>query len=402
MICPHCGAENACGDLFCTSCGARLVTQAADEPEVADEPRDAQAAQAAPDAQASPRFEVPPAAEEQSVIDMAADKVGVAANRIYEAAGGTGGVYLRFGDFFSDVFKHHGLKEAEEVFICGTSTTTPDPRTVSARWPRPWLWSRMLVVLFLFCLLGYFTQGLREWPLGPANLLGVCMCSFVSISLLVFFFEANILRDVSFLKVVIWLFLAGVVTIFAAVPLQSMANLVAGLTFEVAGNRYYPLYSLVQAVGYTAVSAVMICACAMLQKKRVYVLNGMLLGAAVGAGISICCPESQYYDMLKIFETAGTYVAWGAIEGAAISLAAKGRKVGFDVLGDIRCLGFVGLCAVLQLIYRSPVPVVRDVDIPGFGTGQELLLAVVAWFVFMILLNRGLDEVNELTGATSA
>ena len=56
---------------------------------------------------------------------------------------------LNWKMLFTDVMKKHTKEEAEDIFICGTRTTTPALQDVSRGWPRPWLYSR---VFFMFAM----------------------------------------------------------------------------------------------------------------------------------------------------------------------------------------------------------------------------------------------------------
>ena len=55
--------------------------------------------------------------------------------------------------FFSAVLKHHGDEELYNVFHCGSSRTTPKINEVSADWPTPWIFTRVLVYGILLSLL---------------------------------------------------------------------------------------------------------------------------------------------------------------------------------------------------------------------------------------------------------
>ena len=98
MFCVNCGVKLADGAQFCTHCGTRV-------PNVSPRPAGT-------------------AKRTGNVFDMAAEKLN-------ELAGGSGKVNLSFGDFFAETFKHHSKEETEELFICGTPSTTPALKDVS-------------------------------------------------------------------------------------------------------------------------------------------------------------------------------------------------------------------------------------------------------------------------------
>ena len=78
-----------------------------------------------------------------------------------EYMGNTNAVSLNWKDLFTDVFKKHTNVEAEDVFICGTSKTTPPLSEVSETWPRPWLYSRVFLCFAITYVLLDFRQSQR-------------------------------------------------------------------------------------------------------------------------------------------------------------------------------------------------------------------------------------------------
>ena len=95
--CNHCGHQNPNSAAFCANCGKQLP--------------------------------------KSSWLDSLNDYLGN--NRPAD---------LNWKVLFSDVLKKHTKEEAEEIFICGTSKTTPDMAGVSKDWPHPWLYSRVLLM----------------------------------------------------------------------------------------------------------------------------------------------------------------------------------------------------------------------------------------------------------------
>ena len=48
-------------------------------------------------------------------------------------------------DLFSEVFSRHSRAEVENYFTIGTEKSTPDILEVDASWPKPWLFTRMII-----------------------------------------------------------------------------------------------------------------------------------------------------------------------------------------------------------------------------------------------------------------
>lgn len=60
-------------------------------------------------------------------------------------AGGSDAVRPPLKTIFGGIFEKHKTSESEEIFICGTSTTTPEIGENGKAWPRTWLWTRVLL-----------------------------------------------------------------------------------------------------------------------------------------------------------------------------------------------------------------------------------------------------------------
>ena len=113
-FCTKCGREMSDTDTFCPACGVSCETGE----------------------------KSPEAHEKMKWYDKFTDWI----NRM---TGGTGAVRPPLKSIFSQIFAKHSKEESEEIFICGTSTTTPELTDNGKAWPKPWLWSRILLVFVI-------------------------------------------------------------------------------------------------------------------------------------------------------------------------------------------------------------------------------------------------------------
>lgn len=134
----------------------------------------------------------------------------------------------------------------------------------------------------------------------------------------------------------------------------------------------------------------------------VYILNGMLIGSAVGAGFAAF--ESAGYAFRIFFYTAdydlmvsninmrallspGGHVAWAAVTGAAIMIAMEGKRFKWEVLKSPKFLKLFVIPIILHFIWDMPI-----------GTKPVLVgLIVVIWIVLLVLLHNGLKEAGNMT-----
>lgn len=131
MYCYHCGTEINKDQKFCVRCGVKLNREEAAAIEVDNAP--------------------PAHHEQKGTFQHATERV----NRL---VGEEGSVDVNVKDVFSSVLQKHSKDEAEQLFITGTNSTTPEESAISTSWPKPWLFSRVFAVLALtFILLLIFT-----------------------------------------------------------------------------------------------------------------------------------------------------------------------------------------------------------------------------------------------------
>ncbi|MGN0266258.1 MAG: hypothetical protein ACI4D7_01125 [Lachnospiraceae bacterium] len=117
-------------------------------------------------------------------------KIGDFADKVSRMAGGDEHVELKFADLFTDMLKKHSPEEAEELFICGTSNTTPKIQDIATEWPHPWLFLRVgaylaltFAMLYIICTSFHNSNGL------PGLMFVGSM--IVPFMILVFMFEVN-------------------------------------------------------------------------------------------------------------------------------------------------------------------------------------------------------------------
>lgn len=295
---------------------------------------------------------------------------------------------------FSDVFKRHSASEIEDLFAIGTQRTTPLIEEIDCSWPRPWMFFRALAgSVFVYVL---FVVG---WEcFANVNLLPglIAVGAFVMpIATLVFFFEVNVRRNVSVYQVMRMVVKGGIVSILFSLllyvlPLQELSGLgdsIAGIIEEL--GKLFALFVLAKSDRYH------------------YKLNGLLLGASVGAGFAAF--ESMGYGfsilleegpgamngniLLRGFLSPFGHVAWTAICGFAL-WRVKGKKAFvWNMVEDVRFWHLALVPVILHAIWNA------DFELPFLG--KYFALGLMAWFVVLALVQEGLRELREERRAAS-
>ena len=198
------------------------------------------------------------------------------------------------------------------MFIAGTPGAIPAPDRMLNEWNKPWLFTRVLGVGLVFAFMSYVMYEVLDHPLGFI-LLFTLGALVLPLGILIFYWEISIPRDIPIYWVV-GIFLIG-----------GMLSLFFTLLVPVSGPAYLaPLTEEPEKVIALAIFIYML--------DTRYIFDGLLIGAAVGAGFSAF--ENIYYVMMQAsFEqgfdvlimrsllTIGGHVTWAAIEGGALAWA---------------------------------------------------------------------------------
>ncbi|MBR5106291.1 MAG: PrsW family intramembrane metalloprotease [Alistipes sp.] len=289
--------------------------------------------------------------------------------------------------------KKHSKSEAENIFICGTKTTTPDLESVSQQWPHPWLYSRVFLMFALaFALLYVCCSTFANTNALPGL---IVVGSFtVPLTGLILFLEVNAYRNISLYDVALIFLVGGCASLVATLFLFSIVG-VSELDFTGALT-----VGIVEEVGKGVIIYYFI---KKLGKRNIF--PGLLIGAAVGAGFAAF--ESAGYAMnfllefgwdamldvifLRGFLAPGGHVAWAAITGAAMAIASqKYDQISASILTDGKFLKLFAIPVILHALWDSPLA--------NIGAEFYLLpiaLTFIVWVVVLILINMALSEIAK-------
>ena len=298
-------------------------------------------------------------------------------------------------DLFSEVFSKHSRTEVENYFTIGTEKSTPDILEVDASWPKPWLFTRMIIASLVLYFLMWF--GWKMWA-NTTLLPGLMLIgSFaIPISTLVLFVELNVRRNVSLYMVVRLAFLGGIfsllLTHFLPVTIAFLSPLFGNWSVYLGDSIAGPLEESAKVLAMVAVASA---------AKYRYKLNGLLVGAAVGTGFSAF--ESAGYAfktilgggvdaMVQTINMRGlmspfAHIVWSAIAGCALWRVINGQKFKWRMLCDERFIRLLLVPVILHMIWNTPW------QLPYFG--KFIILGFIGWFVCLSLVQEGLHEIAE-------
>ncbi len=380
--CGNCGNFVADGDTFCGRCGQPIRNNSPKEHSASND--------------SASRHSENKGKNSSSIV-----------GGINEYIGNSNEVNLNWKDLFVDVFKKHTTQEAEDIFICGTSRTTPPLSEVSECWPKPWLYSRVFLCFVITYVLLYICSVAFNNPNAYPGL--IIVGSFaVPFTTLVMFLEVNAYKNISVYDVMKFFLIGGCASLVVTLFLFNLDI----VDTDLSSTWGAMMVGVIEEVGKLVIVYILIKQLSTCN----YILSALLAGACVGAGFAAF--ESAGYamrPMLQIANLAGAYgmgipggdlmdaatssiylrgilapgghVAWAAITGAALVIAKGSGPLTAEVFSSGRFWKIFAIPVVLHGLWDAPI---------FDGYLKLTALIIVVWIVVLILINMGLDEVKNI------
>lgn len=300
--------------------------------------------------------------------------------------------YVTFKDLFKNTFKKHTDKELDELFTSGSEKTTPKPEEIDPNKASAWVYFK----IFIFFLIAYIPTRIGFIDYGNDNFLPalIMLGAFaMPVTVLIFFYEINVFRNIPFYKVLKYFILGGALSLILAI-----------LLFSLDFNTDITTYTGALMVGVIEeIPKATIVALFLFKNKNCkYILNGLLVGATVGAGfaafetagyilrngLSGGVDAMLYVIKLRGFLAPGGHVAWAAIEGAALMYVKGLEPLNKKHLNDKRFLLMCLIPIVLHGIWDMPINAPYCI--------VQITVTVIAWLVIIYYINLGLKQVDDL------
>jgi len=193
---------------------------------------------------------------------------------------------MSLGDIFSEVGRKHTKEDTARVFIAGTELTTPKESEMLAGWQKPFLFARFFGLSIIVLALCY-VFGELFGHYGGYYLMMAGIPLVVPVTVLLLAWEMNIPRDISLMEVLKIVALGGILSLIATLILSLFGDTSTtwvGLIEEPA--KLIVIYFLLK------------------RKNRIYILDGILLGMAVGTGFAVM--ETLFYVFDSFTESVVT------------------------------------------------------------------------------------------------
>ncbi len=319
--------------------------------------------------------------------------IGGMSDRISEVAGGERIEGFKLTEMFSEIWRRRTDEDMENYFAVGTPNNTPKLADVDPRWPKPWFFFKTFILaalVYVGFLFAYDQFGNRN--LVPGLLV---IGSFVMpFTLLILFFELNVLRNVPLYQVMKLLLIGGMLSLILSLCLYQWTKLGSGDTWLGALGA-----GLVEETGKAAALLLVLN-----KLKYRWILNGMLFGAAVGAGFAgfESAGYAYRYDNLDLITyrgmltLCGGHVLWTALVGGALWRVRGDRKFEWAMLTDVRFLRAFGLAVGMHMIWDSPIAPKLPLHL------VHIVLGFVVWVALLSYVQLGLKQIRnaQVSGAT--
>lgn len=299
---------------------------------------------------------------------------------------------FKLKDIFSQVFRKHSFTDMEDQLITGTVRNTPAITDIETSWAKPWLFSRLLVLSIVLTVV--LIIGFRMFD-NPNLIPGLMFIgSFaVPVSTLIFFLEMNAPRNISVFIVTALVAIGGVASLtLALVFFNWFSFLSSWLAASAAGLIEEPAKVLIVVALFGRI------------KRYKWLLNGLLLGAAIGTGFGAFESAGYAFQNLQSFDgfvdnivlrgllAPFMHIVWTANAAAALWMVKGDKPFSFSMLGDMRFLRVMISSMVLHMIWNAnfttiPLPVVLDLKFPVLG--------ILAWIITFRLVQTGLAQLNQ-------
>lgn len=292
-------------------------------------------------------------------------------------------------------FRLRQPEEIAEVFDAGGEKTTPPLADIATAKIDLWAFAQIgFIGVSAFLLLCYLYYHFENAKLLPALI--VVGAFAVPMSCLIFFWEANTPKNINLFMVLFMVLVAGLLGIGNSLFLFDSTRLDhTWLSASSAG--------IIEETGKLA-AVVML-----MGRKRKYpwILNGLLFGAAAGAGFAAF--ESAGYAFERAHTVADTiaitvargllapfgHVIWTAASSAALWKAMEGKEFSGAALTNPKFLKVFFAVMCLHMLWNSPIQIFQVI---AFVDAKTVMLGWLGWMIVIGLAREGYTEVKLAQG----
>ena len=285
---------------------------------------------------------------------------------------------ITWKEILSDCRKPHSKAELEYALLAGTSLDSANETNMLQKWHKPWVFYPLLkagVALIALLYAVFFLFGLKN--AGTYIMVLIIPPLIIPVILMIFLWELNIPRNISIYELFGFFLIGGLVSmglvsalfgVFPQIDVRSTSDI-----FLWALN-----VALREEIAKLAAGILLLCWAGSKQKKHIYGLTGLVIGAAVGAGFrgfesisyALNSEAIAINQIMRAIYSIGGHVVYAAPYTAAIALEMKGGKLTIDCFKSKAFLIAFGSSVALHTAWDYSC---RTVGMIGF------LVIIILW-----------------------
>ena len=241
---------------------------------------------------------------------------------------------ISFRDVMAPAFRRHARGEAFR-----TLTRQPEPpQEAVRRWQMPWMYLRLFGILLFMAAVCLACIWLDIGALPAPYIYAFFWCAaLVPLTLAMFLWELDPFANVSIFEMMGLALLSGVVCVLLGTPVDN----------SIISGYFDPVWGYVKDSVLMLGLTIFVLACT---HKRMYGLDGLALGAAIGAGYALfsqlmtsIAVTRNYLKVMQAATTAvpmlfGNHALWFAPVAGALGLRMRGEKINIRHFLDVRLI----------------------------------------------------------------
>lgn len=241
---------------------------------------------------------------------------------------------ISFRDVMAPAFRRHARGEAFRALTRQPET----PQAAVSRWQMPWMYLRLFGILLFMAAVCIACIMLDISALPAPYIYAFFWCAaLVPLTLAMFLWELDPFANVSIFEMMGLALLSGVVCVLLGTPVDN----------SIISGYFDPVWGYVKDSVLMLGLTIFVLACT---HKRMYGLDGLALGAAIGAGYALfsqlmtsIAVTRNYLKVMQAATTAvpmlfGNHALWFAPVAGALGLRMRGEKINIRHFLDVRLI----------------------------------------------------------------
>lgn len=298
---------------------------------------------------------------------------------------------ITWKDVFSESFVKHNKADVEYALQTGTLARQVPESHMLDTWNRPWLWwpaakGGIGLIVLLYGVYFALVNAVGGISMSFGNMMMIIPPLIIPMVIMIFMWELNIPQNISIMDLMAF-FIVGAVANFA----------LNSLMFLVIPNGPASYAALREEPAKMAASLLILLYIEKVQKKKIYGLTGLVVGAAVGAAfsgiesVSYAINNSESVELLifvQVFRSLfalGGHFAYCIPYATAIALNLDNGKIGWKSVFNPMTLGAMAFSVACHWIWNS-----------GSGLFVQVVLLVVSVFVLRYWMKKALQQIVKI------